>query len=701
MRYCFDDYTLDPAAFMLTRMGQPAEVPHRVFECIHYLLEHRERAIGRDELILKLWGRPNVSDNQLAQVVLAARRLLADDGAKQRLIRTVPGVGYHWIGPVLEQPSGSPEPGLVFDAPLTELAVAIAAAPVLQTEVEPSAANALRTERTIAAPLLPVPPQASPSRLVWALVALTIVVVLSVAALGVSQNQPQTVPPEEAAKTSLEPASDPLLDLRKALRQARYEQVREGLARMPAALADTPSAQILAIELAVARGRFGRAEELLKQELSKARAADDAVWQAQLLSIRSTLRYRMRRPGVEILEPAQMAVDLLQSAEDAGKPVPTPVMAESLRVRGNGLVQTDQLDAALLDMSRARNLYQSIGDDQGSADLRVSMARVWMRMGRMTEALEQINDMAAVYARTQDPIREIFARNTATKIQIELLRWPEALASSDRSLQLLHGAPDSERRYSTLILRALVMTGLGRLREAASLMEEADPDGDRRDSVIPAIFHLATGDYDKALTAASDEFESNKLNCGSNLLLENRDGALLLWMTAAQELAGQGRSVPTPTSAQLAILENPDSVSAHIARGRWLWSRAEFDEAEAELRLGLEQARMDNQLYRMQLAGAPLLDLLIERGDLVAAERVLEELRAYDPIRLEQSFEVHAMNLRLALAKGSPSDIALAQDRLGSIAGERSLPLPIWIASAADPQIGIETPITILDRHGD
>lgn len=701
MRYCFDDYTLDPAAFMLTRMSAPVEVPRRVFECIRYLLEHRERAIGRDELILKLWGRPNVSDNQLAQVVLAARRLLADDGVKQRLIRTVPGMGYHWIGPVSEQASGTPAPGLVFEAPLPELAVAIAAAPAFPTELEPLAATALLTERTIAAPFLPAPPQSSSARSIRTIVALLIVILLVVAALGASQLQTRAAPRDEAAENLPAPPSDPLLTLRKALRQARYEEVREGLARVPGELVETPQAQILAIELAIARGRFRRAEELLKQQLSKAEAAVDAVWQAQLLSLRSTLRYRLRRPGNEILEPAQQAVDLLQSAEDAGKAVPTPVMAESLRVRGNGLVQTDQLDAALLDMSRARNLYQSIGDDQGSADLRVSMARVWMRMGRMTEALEQINDMAAVYARTQDPIREIFARNTATKIQIELLRWPEALASSDRSLQLLHGAPDSERRYSTLILRALVMTGLGRLREAASLMEEADPDGDHRDSVIPAIFHLATGDYGKALTAASDEFESNKLNCTSNLLLENRDGALLLWMIAAQNLATEGRPMPTPTSAQLEILENPDSASAHIARGRWLWSRAEFDEAEAELRLALNEARAANQLYRMQLASEPLLDLLIERGDLVAADRVLEELRAYDPIRLDQSFEVLAMNLRLALAKGNPSDIAVARDHLSTTAGERRLPLPVWIASAPNLEGGVETPITILYRQGD
>ena len=60
------------------------------------------RAVGRDELIGQVWKRNNVSDNQLAQTIAMARRLVDDDGVSQRLIRTVPGFGYHWVGAVEE-----------------------------------------------------------------------------------------------------------------------------------------------------------------------------------------------------------------------------------------------------------------------------------------------------------------------------------------------------------------------------------------------------------------------------------------------------------------------------------------------------------------------------------------------------------------------------------------------------------------------
>ena len=100
MIYQFSACTLDLASRRLLREGLAVDVPRRVFDCLSYLVEHRDRAVSRDELIRHVWGRDNVSDNQLAQTILTARRLVSDDGATQGLIRTVPGFGYHWVGAV-------------------------------------------------------------------------------------------------------------------------------------------------------------------------------------------------------------------------------------------------------------------------------------------------------------------------------------------------------------------------------------------------------------------------------------------------------------------------------------------------------------------------------------------------------------------------------------------------------------------------
>ncbi|MCC6597124.1 MAG: winged helix-turn-helix domain-containing protein, partial [Rhodanobacteraceae bacterium] len=100
MQYRFGSFQVNPGARLLQRESVQLNVSRKVFDCLVYLIEHRDRALGRDELARALWKHDSVSDNQLAQVVAAVRRLVDDDGTQQQLVRTVPGFGYHWIGAV-------------------------------------------------------------------------------------------------------------------------------------------------------------------------------------------------------------------------------------------------------------------------------------------------------------------------------------------------------------------------------------------------------------------------------------------------------------------------------------------------------------------------------------------------------------------------------------------------------------------------
>ncbi|MFC4819815.1 winged helix-turn-helix domain-containing protein [Dokdonella ginsengisoli] len=98
--YEFGAFRFNPSARELWRAGQRVDLPRRSFECIEHLLAHRERAVGRDELVEAVFGRSNVSDAQLGQVVLRARRALDDDGNTQRVVRTIAGYGYRWVADV-------------------------------------------------------------------------------------------------------------------------------------------------------------------------------------------------------------------------------------------------------------------------------------------------------------------------------------------------------------------------------------------------------------------------------------------------------------------------------------------------------------------------------------------------------------------------------------------------------------------------
>ena len=96
--FAFDPFRLCPARRELTRSGQRLELSACAFDCLVYLVQHRERAVGRDELIAAVWGLSDISENLLAQTVVRIRRALGDENANtQRSIRTVTKFGYHWI----------------------------------------------------------------------------------------------------------------------------------------------------------------------------------------------------------------------------------------------------------------------------------------------------------------------------------------------------------------------------------------------------------------------------------------------------------------------------------------------------------------------------------------------------------------------------------------------------------------------------
>jgi DNA-binding winged helix-turn-helix (wHTH) protein/tetratricopeptide (TPR) repeat protein len=93
----FGEFRFLPSTRELWRAGQRVTLPRRTFECIEHLIAHRDRAVGRDELVTAIFGRPNVSDAQLGQIVLRARRAVDDDGNVQHTIRTIAGYGYRWV----------------------------------------------------------------------------------------------------------------------------------------------------------------------------------------------------------------------------------------------------------------------------------------------------------------------------------------------------------------------------------------------------------------------------------------------------------------------------------------------------------------------------------------------------------------------------------------------------------------------------
>lgn len=93
----FGGCRLDLAARELYREGKLVPLSPKVFDCLAWLFERRERAVGRDELSAAVWGRVDITDAQIDQLIRKVRRVVGDTGSVQEIIRTVPRFGYRWV----------------------------------------------------------------------------------------------------------------------------------------------------------------------------------------------------------------------------------------------------------------------------------------------------------------------------------------------------------------------------------------------------------------------------------------------------------------------------------------------------------------------------------------------------------------------------------------------------------------------------
>lgn len=651
MPYRWDDYCLDREGSLLTRNGRQVDVSRKVLDCITHLLAQRHQVVEYDDLSRAIWGHDDVTHHQLSQVILAARRALGDDGQTQRLIRNLPGIGYRWVGEVAAMEDDAPTPEASVPA------TAVAETPALS---EPDPPSPAATPRASAIPRLRAP----------LLAVAGIVVAIAIASTVIESRRAEGASPTPPQAANVGP--DPLPALREALAKGQFETVREGLAALPANLSDSPEARLLEIRLDIDRGRFDRAEDKLRVQQTRAAEAADPVWQSRLFSAQALLNGISGKTGQDILAPAQSAIRLLDSSD---RVVPPIAMGEALSARGYGFMKTLQFEPAMRDLIEARKLLLEAGDVGAAANAADTLARIHMRMGRFHEALALMTEIAALCERSGNPVQEIYARNAATKIQIELLRWNDALASNDRSLALLKEVPESERRTRVLLLRALVLTGIGRMREAAASIAEVDRLQDDRYSPIPAAtHHLAARDFARAMAIAADAEAFGAYNANDPLNLESREGALLLWLTAAQARSADGRSIPPLPASRLAILQAPTSSIGHIARGRWLRSQGRVEEAEIAFREALSQARTMRHLARMLAASEALIELLLDRGDTAGAERLLADLWRYAPAELNRDYRANLLALRVALAAEDRTRAATAHAKAIALAGERTIP---------------------------
>ncbi|MDZ7589418.1 MAG: winged helix-turn-helix domain-containing protein [Rubrivivax sp.] len=90
-RLAFGEFELRPDERRLLRRGEFQTLGSRAFDLLLTLLEHRDRVVGKDELMALVWPDVVVEENNLTVQISALRKLLGADA-----IATVPGRGYRF-----------------------------------------------------------------------------------------------------------------------------------------------------------------------------------------------------------------------------------------------------------------------------------------------------------------------------------------------------------------------------------------------------------------------------------------------------------------------------------------------------------------------------------------------------------------------------------------------------------------------------
>ncbi len=111
MIFAFEGWELDAGQYELREAGQPRKIEPLVFDLLHLLVRNHERVVGRDEIVAEIWQGRIVTDATISTCLKSARQVLRDDGRNQRLIRTVHGRGFRFVGEVaIKEDTPTPTP---------------------------------------------------------------------------------------------------------------------------------------------------------------------------------------------------------------------------------------------------------------------------------------------------------------------------------------------------------------------------------------------------------------------------------------------------------------------------------------------------------------------------------------------------------------------------------------------------------------
>ncbi len=97
----FGPFVIDRRRRLLSAHGKTVKLDAKAFDLLEYLVGRRHEAPTRDEILASVWRGTTVSDGNLSVQLSALRRALHDHGGDDKLILTLPGRRYRFVGDLL------------------------------------------------------------------------------------------------------------------------------------------------------------------------------------------------------------------------------------------------------------------------------------------------------------------------------------------------------------------------------------------------------------------------------------------------------------------------------------------------------------------------------------------------------------------------------------------------------------------------
>lgn len=592
--YDFSDFELHPASRALLWRGTAVAIEPKVFDVLAYLVEHRDRAVGRDELIAAVWGRVDVADATLQQAISRLRRVLREV-PESPFVRTVPRHGYQWVAATRHGPppqaiaaegvqagerSGPPAdevPPVPARRPSSWPAarwLALATCVVIllgallhfgwhfslrQPRPEPGAGTPVTSPGRTAYPQRECPPHTAADDCVRTLSSL------------LAQD---TLPPRKRAALLLERAEQ-------HLRAAAVDRVVQDLDEMDRhvdAVAQpelTARALFLRHRIAVLGGRADEAMAYGQRALALYRSQDASDAHAELLhSLGAFSGRRGELAPAESWLDAALSMYLLTKNDEGA--------ARVLATRAYTLSQQGRFAEALAAAHDAQARAASLASAEVRREALIALAWASIQNGRLSEAREAVHTALALPGGT--PQQTVSLRALLGFIDAAGGRFPDALAAWDEALALTSqdSQPAAAGLRLAIVYAALQYGDRARAQEQFAQLQRlatAAPELQQSVTHAAALLALADGDDERAARHFAEVWKAARSSGSLNqqMLADYADVLLRRKQLDTLELLLGEPALP----AQEGHLYQLVQARYLASRGRREDARAAFDRARA------------------------------------------------------------------------------------------------------------------------